>query len=394
MKQVTLGGNVYTYTWDDEDRLTQFATPAGTSYFTYNGLGLRTGKTDSTGIHADVCDGTTPSSPVLADGFAVYTPGLSDHRGSVSTFNHDDTLGSLRFLTNSSQNVTTSLLSDAFGETVGQSGTLVTPFAWMGQSGYQSDADGLKLLGHRYYDTRIGRFITQDPIGDGTNWYAYCGNSPTNGSDPTGLTHIDDFGAIVDDLTGNLPGYDPNNPATNIFNPDTAPEITIKVSAPLISGDDTGPSVLDDGLSGISVGVSAVGSAASFHLWDGGAAKNDSSFGVSRGLADVGVAAGTAAFGGAAGAIGRGAGAGETLVTHWGSASEIADIVANGFKEGTWVMKGKANIIKWILTGVFHRFPYGPEGLSRITLPVPSSSLTQEGTDIVQRLLLHYRIGP
>ena len=47
---------------------------------------------------------------------------------------------------------------------------------------------GLKLLGHRYYDSRTGRFISQDPAGDGDNWYAYCGNDPMNGVDPSGLT--------------------------------------------------------------------------------------------------------------------------------------------------------------------------------------------------------------
>ncbi len=45
---------------------------------------------------------------------------------------------------------------------------------------------GLKLLGRRYYDSRTGRFISQDPAGDGDNWYAYCGNDPMNAADPEG----------------------------------------------------------------------------------------------------------------------------------------------------------------------------------------------------------------
>jgi uncharacterized protein RhaS with RHS repeats len=42
-------------------------------------------------------------------------------------------------------------------------------------------------MGHRYYDTRIGRFLSQDPAGEGDNWYAYADNSPTNETDPFGL---------------------------------------------------------------------------------------------------------------------------------------------------------------------------------------------------------------
>lgn len=50
------------------------------------------------------------------------------------------------------------------------------------------DADsGLKLLGHRYYDSSTGRFLTRDPIKDGRNWYSYCENSPVASIDPLGL---------------------------------------------------------------------------------------------------------------------------------------------------------------------------------------------------------------
>ena len=39
----------------------------------------------------------------------------------------------------------------------------------------------------RYLDPVAGRFLTEDPSRDGTNWYGYCNNNPVNMIDPTGM---------------------------------------------------------------------------------------------------------------------------------------------------------------------------------------------------------------
>jgi len=39
----------------------------------------------------------------------------------------------------------------------------------------------------RFYDQNDRRFTQQDPIKDGVNWYAYCGNNPVVFVDPSGL---------------------------------------------------------------------------------------------------------------------------------------------------------------------------------------------------------------
>lgn len=63
----------------------------------------------------------------------------------------------------------------------------VNPLRYVGKEGYYSDnATGLVLLGVRYYDPLIGRFITQDPSRDGLNWYAYADGNPVNMGDPEG----------------------------------------------------------------------------------------------------------------------------------------------------------------------------------------------------------------
>ncbi len=52
---------------------------------------------------------------------------------------------------------------------------------------YYDAETGFIYLRNRYYDPTIGRFITEDPIKDGLNWYVYCGNNPVNFVDPLGL---------------------------------------------------------------------------------------------------------------------------------------------------------------------------------------------------------------
>ncbi len=53
--------------------------------------------------------------------------------------------------------------------------------------GYRTDPSGLVQLGARYYWPELGRFIQQDPIRDGINWYTYAENNPLTYIDPSGL---------------------------------------------------------------------------------------------------------------------------------------------------------------------------------------------------------------
>jgi len=190
LRTVTLNGQTTTYAWDDEDRLTSIQFPDGhTDSYVYNGLGLRVAKTDSTGTYSYLCDGASPASPVLWDGQAVYTAGLSERRGGVSSYFDFDRLGNLWTVDGAAGAVQLYYQdTTGFGGVIAAAGNVGTPFRFGGGNGCQTDADiGLVLMGHRYYDTRIGRFISQDPAGDGDNWYSYAGNDPMDEVDPTGL---------------------------------------------------------------------------------------------------------------------------------------------------------------------------------------------------------------
>ena len=49
---------------------------------------------------------------------------------------------------------------------------------------------GLLYLRARWMDMGTGRFLSEDPIRDGNNWYIYCGSNPVNFIDPFGLEYI------------------------------------------------------------------------------------------------------------------------------------------------------------------------------------------------------------
>jgi RHS repeat-associated protein len=203
---VVAGSLVTSLSYDYENRVTGITYPsAATNSFQYNGLDLRMQKVDSGGTVNYICDGTDPASAVLADTNATYTPGLSERRSGTSKFLHSDALGTTRGITNSSQTATDGLLFDAFGMSVSRTGTTPTPFGFVGSAQYETDTDsGLMLLGHRYYDSSIGRFITQDPARSGNNWFAYCSNNPSGCIDPSGLVTIGGFEFTWATISGGL----------------------------------------------------------------------------------------------------------------------------------------------------------------------------------------------
>lgn len=61
----------------------------------------------------------------------------------------------------------------------------------------KQDDSGLYYFNARYYDSNMGRFLQQDPIKSGLNWYTYCNNNPINRIDPTGFIDIGAGGSGV-----------------------------------------------------------------------------------------------------------------------------------------------------------------------------------------------------
>lgn len=147
-------------------------------------------------------------------GNTAYTPGLAQRKNNVTTYLHGDRQGSTRTV-----NTNQKYEYDAFGNPTSTS-MPDTPFRYNGRQGYQSDAPvGLQLLGARYYDPAVGRFISPDPIGyaGGLNLYNYCQGDPVNCSDPSGLLGVyDDDDSPANDVafTSRMYAVDPGGVKT------------------------------------------------------------------------------------------------------------------------------------------------------------------------------------
>jgi RHS repeat-associated protein len=129
---------------------------------------------------------------------AVFARLAAGSSGGV-TWNLTDRLGSVRGVMNNSGQLVNSLSYDAFGVSsvtapvVAVNSEVTAPGVGdrFRYAGYQYDAaTGLYYVGARWYDPSQGRWLSRDPLGfeaGDVNLYRYGFNSPTNGTDPTGL---------------------------------------------------------------------------------------------------------------------------------------------------------------------------------------------------------------
>ena len=108
----------------------------------------------------------------------------------METFYTYDGIGSVANLTSAKGVSTQTYAYDAFGNRVAPTGTSANDNQFLTK---ETDSSGLIYFGARYYDPKIGRFITPDPLGmvDGPNVYLYCNNDPEDFIDPDGFWYID-----------------------------------------------------------------------------------------------------------------------------------------------------------------------------------------------------------
>ena len=188
------------FVWDFENRLRQVTLPNGASVnYKYDALGRRIQRAPSLGVAANfVYDGQEVIRDVNTNGSTVdYVNGpgvdnklrLNDSRLNGPLYFMQDQLGSTTALTNASGAVSAQVSYDSFGNPI--TGTNLTRYTYTGRE-YDTDT-GLYYYRARWYDAKLGRFISEDPIGfaGGVNQFRYVGNNPMNITDPSGLFNED-----------------------------------------------------------------------------------------------------------------------------------------------------------------------------------------------------------
>ncbi len=208
-----LNDGSYIYKYDEENRLTQITQIAGLTVvgqYQYDALGRRV---YSNGFNYFYDGARLIEKQDFAGGiFATYVYGndtdevLSGNALGNSYYYHQNALGSVEAVTNSTGTPVERYAYDAYGLATVTDGTgnavppnpsgtphsaIGNPFLFTGQR--LDEEAGLYFYRARYQNPSQGRFISRDPIGiwgdpaNRGNGYAYVGDNPTRFTDPYGM---------------------------------------------------------------------------------------------------------------------------------------------------------------------------------------------------------------
>jgi len=163
--------------------------------FGYDGAGRRVRKWTATTTTRYLSDGDDLLAELDAGGNRVaeyvYYPGIdrphSVRRGGQTYYYAQDFPGNVTGLLSSTGGVTNQYRYGVWG--AAELTVEGVPNSLRFAARQYDGETGLYYNRARYYDPALGRFISEDPLGlgAGINPYAFAGNDPVNGRDPSGL---------------------------------------------------------------------------------------------------------------------------------------------------------------------------------------------------------------
>jgi RHS repeat-associated protein len=116
---------------------------------------------------------------------------LAQSRANAIGYYQADGVGSISSLTNSAGTPAATYQYDSFGNQLASTGSTQNPFHYTAR---ESDAEtGIYYYRARYYDSTIGRFLSEDPLkfGATSNFYPYAANNSLRYNDPMGTCIVD-----------------------------------------------------------------------------------------------------------------------------------------------------------------------------------------------------------
>ncbi len=227
-----ISDGIFTYTWDDENRLVSVAhgdeefltneydtqarrvrktTPTATHTFVYDGWNLVKETIVSANGQTDVVDyvwGRDLSGGLQGTGGVGGL--LAVRRNGSWFFPFYDNNGNVTAYVDTQGAVVAEYTYDAFGNAVVQSGTLADAFAHRFSTKYRDAETGHYYYGYRFYSPVFARWLSRDPMeeDENVNLYLFCGNRPLGQVDYLGLLTF--WEAFKHYVSGEIDPKDPN----------------------------------------------------------------------------------------------------------------------------------------------------------------------------------------
>jgi RHS repeat-associated protein len=140
---------------------------------------------------------------LASDRLEEVVNGYQTNSGAMTNYTyHHDALESVLGQSGNTGTVVAAQGYTSFGSAANATGSSNNTLKFTGRE--QDTETGLYYYRARYYDPITGRFLSEDPIRSGINFYTYCGNNPVNCRDPSGLRWYTGAGTVTNNTEGDI----------------------------------------------------------------------------------------------------------------------------------------------------------------------------------------------